>query len=303
MTVLPERYAQRRVLGRGGMGQVLLVHDAVRDEEVALKLLATESGSLLEAEARLLFAREFWTMASLAHPHLVEAYDQGVLADGTPFFTMAYIPGTDLDLAQAAQPEAVVRGWLPGLLGALATLHAAGWVHGDLKPANLRLREDGQVTLMDLGLLRPAGQPAGPIRGSLLYLAPEAITAGAVDARADLYALGAMLYHLLAGRPPFSASLGGRAGWALPLLRAHLEQQPPPLRTAGVSPELAGLITCLLAKDPNDRPAHVGEVLAALGLPPTPAGGGLFGAPMLGRDAERAALAAFLADPAPGELV
>jgi tetratricopeptide (TPR) repeat protein len=292
---LPERYLRRRQLGRGGMGEVLLVLDRERGEEVALKLLAPAPGADL-AEARLLFAREYWTLAGLRHPNLVEVYDQGELADGTPYFTMAHVPGADLDRALGALPEAQVRGWLPGLLGALATLHAAGWVHGDLKPANLRLRADGQVTLMDLGLLRPAGRPAGAIRGSLLYLAPEAIAASAVDARADLYALGAVLYHLLAGRPPFAASLGGRAGWALPLLRAHLAQQPPQLRTAGVSPEMAGLIQRLLAKDPAARPAHVGEVLASLGLEPGPApGASLLGTPLLGRSREAAALAAFLA--------
>ena len=219
MIDLPSRYEHRRLLGEGGVGQVHLVLDREADREVALKTLRPGANE----DARYLFEQEFWAMASLRHPNLVAGHDFGTLPDGQPFLTMDAVPGQDLAIDRAA-PEAEVRGWLPGIAAALAFLHARGFVHGDLKPENVRLGEDGTPRLMDLGLLSRAGRSGGAIRGSLHYLAPEVARQGAVDARSDLYALGAVLYHALAGRAPFDP-----AGTMPPLelLRAQIEAMDP----------------------------------------------------------------------------
>ncbi|MDB5100246.1 MAG: Serine/threonine protein kinase, partial [Cyanobacteria bacterium RYN_339] len=255
------------------MGQVHLVFDREREEEVALKAY-TSSGEA--EEGRFLFKQEFWAMASLRHPNLVAAYDYGELADGTPYFTMEVVPGSDLE---PTQDEAAVRGWLPGIAAALGYLHGQGFVHGDLKPENVRLGEVPK--LMDLGLLTRAGRAGGPIRGSLLYLAPEVARQAALDGRADLYALGAVVYHVLAGRPVFEGES------AVSLLRAHLDAPPVPLRqhAPAVSRELEAAVLRLLAKDPAERYASAGDLMEALGLHVEGVEAhNLLGSPLFGRE-------------------
>ena len=289
MTRLPARYEPCGPLGEGGMGRVLRVLDRERGHEVALKVL-TASG---DAEARWLFEREFWTMASARHPHLVEAHDFGTLPDGAPYFTMELIDGADV----AATSEAEMLAWLPGLLSALGFLHGRGSLHADLKPGNVRLGTTG-VKLMDLGLLERVGQAGRPIRGSLPYLAPEVIGQGALDGRTDLYALGCLLYHVLAGRPPFVADE------PLVLLRAHLDQRPEPLRrhAPGVSERTEALVARLLAKDPAARPPTAAAVAAALGLEVAAERRGLLGSPVVGRAALQAELQTLVASAAPWQL-
>lgn len=287
--VLPTKLEYRSLVGQGGMGQVHLAFDRERGHEVAIKLLAPPPGADRD-EALLLFKQEFWAMASLHHPNLVDAYDYGELADGTPYFTMEYVPGRDL---VATQPvgEAEVLAWLPGVVAALGYLHASGYVHGDLKPENIRLREDGLPKLMDLGLLTRTGRAGGSIRGTLAYMAPETIRQTAVDGRADLYGLGAVLYHLLTGEPPFA----GKDPMAI--LRAHLGQPPAPPRERQpeLSAALSGAVMRLLSKDRALRFPHAAALLEALGIrgaEATPAG--LLGTPVIGREAQQTELAALL---------
>ena len=292
MTMLPPRFLPRHVLGHGGMGEVWLAFDQARGEEVAIKVFRPAAGADV-AEGRFLFKQEFWTARPLAHPHLVAVHDYGELADGTPYFTMEHVEGRDL-AADRPMTEAEVAGWLPGVGAALAFLHAHGYVHGDLKPGNVRVRPDGTPKLMDLGLLTRSGRAGGPIRGTLAYLAPEAIRQGAVDARTDLYALGAVLYHLLAGRPPFAEAD------TLALLRSHLERRPEPLaaHAPAASPAMQRLVAALLAKDPAERPASVAEALGALGLPaPAEAGARLLASALVGREAATGMLAGPLERP------
>lgn len=283
MTELPSRYERRRLLGEGGMGQVHLVLDREADREVALKTLRLPANAEAAEEARFLFKQEFWAMASLRHPNLVEGFDFGELADGTPYLTMEPVPGRDLAV-DAPLPEAEVRAWLPGIAAALAFLHARGYIHGDLKPENIRIREDGLPKLMDLGLLTRAGRAGGAVRGSLHYLAPELARQGAVDARTDLYGLGAVLYHALAGRPVFDPE------FTLPpveLLRAQIDARPEPLSrfAPGVSREMEQAVMRLLEKDPARRHASALEFLAAIGLAAEGEEAiGLLGAPLIGRD-------------------
>ena len=270
MTMFPERYASRALLGRGGMGEVWRVFDRERGEEVALKL-CTAAGE----RARFLFGQEFWSMAALPHPRLVAAYDFGEGPAG-PYFTMALVEGRDL-AELLPQGEAAVARWLPDVLAALGALHATGCLHGDLKPENIRI--GAGATLMDLGLLGRSGQPAGEVRGTLAYMPPEALQGGVLDARSDLYALGAVLYHVLSGAPPFTAPD------ALGLLQAHMRVRPAPLE--GVSPAWAAAIARLLAKDPAHRAADVAALARELGLAGLDgaASRGLLAAPLVGREA------------------
>jgi GAF domain-containing protein/tetratricopeptide (TPR) repeat protein len=248
------------------MGEVLLVRDREGNRELALKTLRLDAQASAAArdEARFLFRQEFGAMATLRHPNLVAAHDFGQLEDGTPCFTMDAVPGHDLASALPAD-EASVRAWLPGIVAALGYLHARGFVHGDIKPENVRLGDDGVPRLMDLGLLARAGQAGTAIRGSLHYMAPECARGAVIDARTDLYGLGAVLYHALSGRPPFDP---GFVMAPVALLRAHLDEHPEPIGTLvpGLTPALADAVTRLLAKEPQARFSSGWELLAALGL-------------------------------------
>lgn len=285
---LPPRYELLGILGEGGMGRVYRVLDRDTGHEIALKRLILPDGPDA-AQARFLFRQEFWAMASLRHPNLVEALDYGEGPDDVPYMTMALVPGEDLDVTPPGQAEAVVRGWLPQVGAALAFLHGRGFVHGDLKPENVRIEPAGAARLMDLGLLAPSGRAGEPISGSIAYMAPEVIRQGAIDARSDLYALGAVLYHALTGRPPFAHPE------PMVVLRAHLDSRPERLgqRNADVTPEMDAAVMRLLAKEPTARFASVGELLAALGLQAVEGERAtLLASPILGRDDARGALRA-----------
>ena len=291
---LPSRYEPLALLGRGGMGAVYLVRDRDDGVERALKIASPAPG-VDAAEAYALFRREHWALTAFAHPSLIAAHDMGTLPDGRPYFTMDPVAGHDLAEAVPVD-EATVRAFLPGLLAALGALHGRGYLHGDLSLENVRLVAGGGVKLMDLGLLGPSGQASEAVRGSPATMAPEVIRQAVLDPRTDLYALGAVLYHALAGRPPFGAR--DRLG----LLRAHLEAEPEPLAAVapGVSPALADAVMRLLAKDPAARPPSARALLEGLGLAgEVTEGGGLLGSPLVGRAEELQPVAEAIAARAP----
>jgi serine/threonine protein phosphatase PrpC/predicted ATPase len=270
------------------MGEVHLVEDPRTGEHFALKTLL--SADELADDARLLFRQEYLTMVRLQHPNTVRVYEYGVREDGVPFFTMEVVPGEDLAGKPPCSPEEL-RDTLVQVCQALCAIHDQGFVHGDLKPENLRRRPDGVLKLMDFGLMTRTGQPAESIRGSLFYMAPEVARRGRVDQRADLYSLGALAYHLLLGRPPFVGDS------AREVLKGHLSATPIPPRDlrADLPPEIEQVILRLLAKDPQQRPSSAREVLQALGVEVAEAGKGiLLTSPLLGRDAEIQRLSAAL---------
>lgn len=286
------RYDLLRPLGAGGMGQVLLAHDRLADREVALKLLAPDLAA--SPEARLRFREEFLTLRRLHHPRLVEAYDFGTGEDERLFFTMERVPGPSLDDELPLAPERA-RTLLIQALEGLAHLHAHGVLHGDLKPENLRLDARGDLKLMDLGLAIPVASRPRAIQGTPLYLSPEAARCDRLDGRSDLYALGAVFYHLLAGRPPFEADSPSA------LLQAHLHRTPVPLD--GVPEELASLILALLAKAPHERPASAAMALKHLGLDASDLPPGLLPAPFVGRVEVLERLVAAMQGPLPVQRV
>lgn len=278
MATIPAQFQALNLLGRGGMGEVWQVRGETGDETLALKICLDP-----DEAGRLLFRQEFWAMTSLRHPTLVPALAQGETPDGFPYFTMPVISGAD---ASGVLEEETVRAFLPALLSGLDFLHQRGFVHGDLKPENLRLLSDGGIRLMDLGLLQRVGRP-GKISGTLLYLAPEVILGRALDGRTDLYALGAVLYELLTGTAPFTDERRDD------LLRAHVSRAPIPMRekNPAISVEMDRVVQCLLAKNPADRFDNGPGVLKALGMEAADdEAASLWPPPLVGREGVQGAL-------------
>lgn len=259
---------------------VHLAREVDTGREVALKHLVVPDDAR-PAEWRLRFQQEFHLAARLRHPYIVATYDYAEPREGLPFFTMEFLPGPGLEEMIPVEPARALA-LIPGLLAGLNYLHNQGLVHADLKPENIRLGADGTVRLMDLGLVTRAGQPTAGIQGTLPYLAPEVIRRAPADRRSDLYALGAVIYHLLAGHPPFQ-------GDNRQVLQGHLDQEPPPLRdlVPGVPPQLEALVMQLLAKDPLARFQSAAEALRFLGAEAEGADDQtLFHPPLVGRTAQ-----------------
>jgi Tfp pilus assembly protein PilF len=287
-TPLHDRYEILRPLARGGMAMVHLAREVDTGRELALKQLVVPEGAKL-AEWRLRFQQEFHTATRLKHPNIVATYDYAdPRQGGLPFFTMEFLPGPGLEEVFPIDPQRLLA-LLPGLLQGLAYMHHQGLVHGDLKPENVRFGAEGQLCLMDLGLVTRIGQPTAGVQGTLPYLAPEQIRRAPTDRRSDLYALGAVLFHAVAGHPPFQ-------GDNREVLVGHLEHEPPSLK-GKVPDELEAVISRLLAKDPLQRFQSADEVLRFL------AGGAgaeveddqtLFHPPLIGRITELRELAAAL---------
>jgi tetratricopeptide (TPR) repeat protein len=219
--------------------------------------------------ARARMAREAEALAAIGSPAVPRFDGHGVLDDGRAWIAMERITGDHLG-ELLTQPMHVERALAIAvrILDALAPIHAAGFVHRDLKPDNLVRRSDGSIAILDLGLARKLpDDPDDPTRpgvvvGSLEYLPPEQLLdAGSVDTRADLYAFGCVLYELCAGRPPF-------LGDATALERAHAALRPPPLSAlAPVPAQIEAVCHDCLAKLPSRRPAGVAEIKGRIALP------------------------------------
>lgn len=279
---LPSEFRAISLLGAGAFGRVYRARDAA-DRPVAVKVLdARRAGDPAIAWQ---FQSEYRKLTRLEHPAFARAYAEGRTPDNVPYYSMALVEGAAL----AGPLEASrVRAVLVALARALVYLHGSGWVHGDLKPENVRQLPDGRLMILDVGLMAPAGQRREAIAGTLEYLAPEAWRLAPYAPASDLYALGAIAYELWCGRAPF-------AGDPMTLLRAHLQSPPPSVHGQDADPALAALIHRLLAKDPGARP-DAWELLEALGeAMPAERPVALLGGELVGRepllDAWREALA------------
>jgi serine/threonine protein kinase len=266
---LGARFQLVRELGRGGMGVVVLARDVGLQRVVAIKLQHPMLAACARARER--FRREARIQAQLEHPGIVAVHASGeatVRGRPVPWFAMAYVPGESL--AERLQregrlPAGEVRRILLALLDALTHAHGEGVVHRDLKPENVLLARDGRVVLTDFGV---AARPShdDPRRnaadvGTPLWMAPEQFAGEhAIDGRTDLYALGALGFAMLAGRPPF----GGPSARAVAV--AHLMGDAPSLAAlAPLAPRAmtAALQRCL-AKDPVDRWENAAALRVAL---------------------------------------
>ncbi len=257
------RYQLLSQLGRGGMGIVYRARDTLVGDVVALKMLELgkgQGGELLER-----FRREVRLARRISHPHVARTHDLGEHS-GHLFLTMEYVEGEDLQsLLGRERPLSAVRAARIALAvcEGLAAAHAAGVVHRDLKPANVLVEASGRVVLTDFGIARAmAGETAARTQGMVgtpMYMAPEQLAGAEVDARADLYAVGLLLYEMLTGEAPFT----GDSPMAVAF--ARLRQPPPdPHGRPGVPDALADWVRRCLGREPNERPSAALEVAAAL---------------------------------------
>ncbi|HEX4610056.1 MAG TPA: serine/threonine-protein kinase [Urbifossiella sp.] len=255
------KYLLTEELGRGGMGVVYAAVHTVLNKRVAVKVVLPEYADHPRSVAR--FRQETRAVGELTHPNVVAATDADE-ADGRPFLVMELVDGLDLaSLLRRVGPLPVAAACEMARQAAvgLQYVHERGRVHRDLKPSNLMVAADGVVKILDLGLaaFRAGTAPAGDltasrqVMGTADYTAPEQwADSRRADIRADVYSLGCTLYHLLAGRPPFS---GPEHNTLVRKQFAHAEAPPPSVRAArpDVPPELDAVIRRMLAKDPADR--------------------------------------------------
>lgn len=261
------RYEVLRVVASGGMATVYAVRDTHDGLERALKLLTPMEH---EDEALERFRREFRALSRMHHPGVLQVFESG-LWEGRPWYTMELVNGRTLhdevatwaELSPDARCERT-RRVIVQLGHALAYVHDRGIVHRDLTPANIMIEPSGRVRVMDFGVIKGLGAEltaVGELLGTVAWIAPEQISGALVDARADLYSLGAILYWMVAGSRPFKArSIQG-------YLELHLHQVPRPLTDLQphVPADLAEVAARLLAKIPDERYASATHMLHALG--------------------------------------
>jgi tRNA A-37 threonylcarbamoyl transferase component Bud32 len=263
-------YSLGRELGGGGMSRVFVAEDVRLDRTVVIKVLSPELAQGLNVER---FEREIKLAASLQQANIVPLHSAGDVA-GLPYFTMPYVEGESLRvrLSRGAIPIAEVITILRDVTKALAYAHARGVVHRDIKPDNVLL-SGGTAVVTDFGIAKAisasrtsAGSGAtltqlGTSLGTPAYMAPEQVAGDpSVDHRADLYALGCMAFELLTGQQPF----GDRSPQKM--LAAHLTERAPAVTMLrpDCPPQLATLVSRLMAKDPSDRPQTAAELLPLL---------------------------------------
>ena len=263
---LAGRYVLEAPIGRGGMGEVWRGTDTVLGRQVAVKTI--DLRSLRDESGAARFEREARATAGLSHPNVVTVHDSGVEGD-TAFIVMELLPGPSLadELASGPLPVEEVVEVGRQVASALDAAHARGLVHRDIKPGNIAYAADGRVRVLDFGITQlsePTGSQAltatHTVMGTAEYLSPEQALGGRVDGRADLYALGCVLYALLAGRPPFKG--------ATPVATMMMHANDPVPDVRALRPDtpawLADLVRDLLAKDADHRPAGAATVAAAL---------------------------------------
>jgi tetratricopeptide (TPR) repeat protein len=245
-------YAIEAELGRGGMGAVYRVRDSRTGQRLALKRLHQKAGST----PALLFEREYFTLAELAHPRIIEVYDYGVDTVGA-YYTMELLDGTDLrEKRNLPVPEACAL--LCDVASSLAILHSRGLLHRDVSPRNVRCTADGRAKLIDFGAMAPMGVNH-EIVGTPPCMAPETLQLQALDGRADLYALGAVAYWMFAGRFPYPA----RSLEDLPELWYGKTRLPDAV-APGLPEALSRLILQLISIERDARPSTAGEVVERL---------------------------------------
>jgi serine/threonine-protein kinase len=259
------------MIGRGGMGSVWQAMHIALDQPCAVKFIEGELANVAEAHAR--FEREAKAAAQLRSPHVVQIIDHGVW-QGSPYIAMELLEGEDLGKALGKSGGRLnppqVNVIIQQVCRALTRAHQAGIVHRDLKPDNVMIvpREDGtdKVKVLDFGIAKmaaPSGgkeQPLtriGTVMGTVAYMSPEQAVGQGVDARTDLYALGIILYEMLAGKVPFEAPEMAQ------VLAKQITEAPPPL-PACVPADVAALVFRLLEKSPGARPDAAAEVADAL---------------------------------------
>lgn len=261
--VLEGRYRLLSRVARGGMATVYEAVDLRLDRTVAVKVMHPGLGDDEEFAAR--FVREARAAARLSHPHVVAVHDQGD-DDGTVFLVMELVQGHTLHEVIAKEaPMAPARALelLEPVLSALASAHRAGLVHRDVKPANVLIADDGRVKVADFGLAKAVSADTqhtatqGVLIGTVSYLAPELVVEGRADTRADVYAVGVLLYELLTGVKPHE----GETVIQVAYKHVHQDVPPPSQRVPGLPPYVDALVARATARDRTLRPADAAVML------------------------------------------
>jgi serine/threonine protein kinase len=266
-TTFDSRYKIEKLIGRGGMGVVYLARHITIDKRVAIKVIRPQMATPREALDRSL--REAKVASSIDSPHIVDISDFGKLSDGSAYFVMEYLDGQTLgQLLRSARRPSLERicHIVQQVANGLAAAHERGVVHLDLKPDNVVLIRRGSdndfVKVLDFGLARVAGvmseSDSVGMFGTPYYMSPEQVMGAPVDARADIYSLGVMLYELVSGRVPFEAENAGG------VLTQHMYVEPVPIRelvpTPECSPSLDAVVLKCLEKRRDARYQSMGEL-------------------------------------------
>jgi hypothetical protein len=250
------RYEIGKLLGRGGMAAVHQATDLSSGRVVALKAFTLSRDDRHYRDSANLFEREYVTLAQLSHPHIVEVYDYFV-ADTGPHYTMELVDGGDLR-EQAPMPWQRACALIDAVCSALALVHSRRLVHRDVSPRNIRCTRDGKAKLIDFGALVPMG-PGTTIVGTPQFIAPEVVYHAALDARTDLFSLGATLYYALTGRAPYPVKNFSD------LIEAWEHKPPPPSQfVPSIPATLDALVLSLLSVEPASRPRSAFEVMQHL---------------------------------------
>ncbi|MFN0246060.1 MAG: serine/threonine-protein kinase [Kofleriaceae bacterium] len=249
------------LLGRGGMGQVHMARHRSGHLVAIKRVRDTLSGDLLVRDR---LAKEASLLRRVKHPNVIRALDAGQDTDGTPYLVMDPVHGSSL--AQLAKtgplPLARIASITAQLLAGLAAIHAAGVVHADIKSSNVMIDESDHVQIIDFGLARTISrfEVNGLIAGTPSYMAPEVIAGEPARVAADIYAVGAIVYELLTGSPPFRGPLA-----AILVRQLHEVAEPPSKRApnAGIAPEVDAVVLKALSREPAHRHASADELAGA----------------------------------------
>jgi serine/threonine-protein kinase len=260
--VLDGRYLIGSRIARGGMATVYEATDLRLDRTVAVKVMHPGLGDDDEFAAR--FVAEARAAAKLSHPNVVAVFDQGN-DDGTVFLAMELIPGHTLrDTIGKEAPLSVARtlALLEPVVSALASAHRAGLIHRDVKPENVLISDDGRIKVADFGLAKAMSATTqhtatGVLIGTVSYVAPELVVEGRSDARADVYAVGVILYELLTGKKPHE----GETPIQVAYKHVHEDVPPPSRRVPNVPDYVDALVARATARDREQRPADAGVLL------------------------------------------
>ena len=269
-------YTTRKEVGRGGMGRVVAATDNRHGRPVALKELITANRA-----SRARFEREAFITARLQHPGIVPIYEAGTWPDGSPFYAMRLVEGRPLDQVVGDTRAEQRLALLPNVIAvadAVAYAHSKRIIHRDLKPANILVGAYGETVVIDWGLAKHLGKDesdrppdsievdpsiddqltiAGTVFGTPAYMAPEQAEGREVDERGDVYALGALLYYVLAGSPPYQGS-NSRS-----VLAEVLDRPPTPIaeRVPHLARDLTAIVDKAMARDPEERYATAGDLV------------------------------------------